>query len=249
MKTTLIMGVANKRSIAWAIAEALLEQGYQLIFTYNDERSLKNIGELMGEREAKTYLCDVTQDENIRDLFESLHKEGVQLDGLVHSIAHAKREELENPFIETSREGFHLAMDISVYSLVKIAQEAQIVLKDGAAIVAMTYLGGERVVKNYNVMGVAKAALDASIRYLANDLGERQIRVNGISAGPIRTLAARGISGFNEILGVYENRAPLKRNVSAAEVGQAAAFLLSQAASGITGEILHVDSGYSIIGY
>ena len=198
-KTFVVMGVANKRSIATGIANKLISEGARVVFTYNDERSLGNIAELFGE-DAAAISCDVTSDSDIERAFAEIKDMCHSIDGVVHSIAHAKKEELKNRFMETSRDGFSLAHDISAYSLIKVSKEATQLMIDGGSILALTYLGGERVVKNYNVMGVAKASLDASIKYLANDLGSMGIRVNGISAGPIKTLAAKGISGFNEIL-------------------------------------------------
>lgn len=251
-RTYVVMGVANKRSIAWGIAQALHRAGARLVFTYQGERLKENVEELVATLERQdSYLisCDVTKDEDIQNVFVTLSKQFGVIHGLTHCIAFAKKEDLEGEFVNTSRDGYHLAQDISAYSLVAVSQAAKPLMTEGGSIVTMTYLGGERVVQNYNVMGVAKAALDASVRYLANDLGKDQIRVNAISAGPIRTLAAKGVGGFNNILHTIEEKAPLRRNVTQEEVGNVALFLMSDLASGVTGEIIHVDSGYHILGY
>lgn len=251
-RTYVIMGVANKRSIAWGIAQALHDAGARLIFTYQGERLKENVEELVETLERQdSYLisCDVTKDEDIQHVFSTLSQEFGVIHGLAHCIAFAKKEDLEGEFVNTSRDGYHLAQDISAYSLVAVANAAKPLMTEGGSIVTMTYLGGEKVVQNYNVMGVAKAALDASVRYLANDLGKDQIRVNAISAGPIRTLAAKGVGGFNSILHTIEEKAPLRRNVTQEEVGNVALFLMSDLSSAITGEIIHVDSGYHILGY
>lgn len=194
------------------------------------------------------YPCDVTKDKEISALFQFLKEEVGVLHGVVHSIAHAKVEELEGKYANTSRDGYLMAQEISVYSLVAVAREAEKLMTEGGSIIAMTYLGGERVVQNYNVMGVAKAALESSVQYLANDLGPNQIRVNAISAGPIRTLAAKGVKDFNTILHQIEEKAPLRRTTDASEVGDTALFLMSDWSRGITGEVIHVDSGYHILG-
>lgn len=251
-RTYVVMGVANKRSIAWGIAQALHRAGARLVFTYQGERLKENVEELVTTLERQdSYLisCDVTKDEDIQNVFVTLSKQFGVIHGLAHCIAFAKKEDLEGEFVNTSRDGYQLAQDISAYSLVAVSQAAKPLMTEGGSIVTMTYLGGERVVQNYNVMGVAKAALDASVRYLANDLGKDQIRVNAISAGPIRTLAAKGVGGFNNILHTIEEKAPLRRNVTQEEVGNVALFLMSDLASGVTGEIIHVDSGYHILGY
>lgn len=248
-KNILIMGVANKRSIAWSIAESLHRAGARLIFTYQGERFEKNIRELTDEMTGSLiYPCDVTIDEEVVTLFENLKKNVGVLHGVVHSVAHAKVEELEGRFADTSRDGYLMAQEISVYSLVSVAHHAEPLMTEGGSIVTMTYLGGERVVKNYNVMGVAKAALESSVQYLANDLGPKQIRVNAISAGPIRTLSAKGVKDFNLILREIEENAPLRRTTDASEVGDTALFLMSSLSRGITGEVVHVDSGYHILG-
>lgn len=250
-KTFVVMGVANKRSIAWGIARALHAAGGRLIFTYQGERLKKNVEELVGTLDRRDSLllpCDVTSDEQIKETFAQIKEQVGVIHGLAHCIAYAKTEELQGEFVNTSREGYHLAQDISSYSLVAVAREAKALMTEGGSIVTLTYLGGERVVPNYNVMGVAKAALDAIVKYLANDLGPYNIRVNAISAGPIRTLAAKGVKDFNSIFKVIEEKAPLRRPVSQEEVGQTALYLLSDMASGVTGEIIHVDSGFHILG-
>jgi enoyl-[acyl-carrier protein] reductase I len=244
----LILGVANKRSIAWGIAQSAAREGARLAFTFQGERLEENVRELAGSlANSAVFPCDVSKDAEIDQLFASLGKDFGHLDFLVHCIAFANREDLENDFVKTSREGFRLAQDISAYSLVGLTRAALgLFPPEGGSVLALTYLGSERAIPRYNIMGVAKASLEASIRYLASDLGPRNIRVNGISAGPISTLAARGIPGFTSILEHYREKAPLRRNVEAAEVGDAAAFLLSPLARGITGEVLFVDAGYHI---
>lgn len=250
-KNILIMGVANHRSIAWGIAQSLAKAGANLIFTYQGERLRNNVAELaatLDQPEQILIPCDVTKDEDIAAAFAEIKEKVGVLHGLAHCIAFAKTEELEGEFINTSRDGYALAQDISAYSLVAVAREARPLMTEGGSIVTLTYLGGERVVSNYNVMGVAKAALDACVRYLANDLGKEQIRVNAISAGPIRTLAAKGVRNFNSMLKEIEEKAPLRRTVDQSEVGDTALFLFSHLSRGITGEIIHVDAGYNIIG-
>jgi enoyl-[acyl-carrier protein] reductase I len=249
-KTAIIFGVANKRSIAWAIAQALHNAGARLALTYQGERIEENVRELAATLKDPIVLpCDVSKDEEIDAVFQNLSKSLDHLDILVHCVAYARKEELEGTFLATTREGFRIALDISAYSLPAVVKRAIPLLeKKGGSVLALSYLGGYRVVPHYNVMGVAKAALETSIRYLAYELGEKNIRVNGISAGPINTLAARGISGFTKMLDVYESRAPLKRNVSASEVADTALFLASDLAKGISGELLYVDAGYHITG-
>jgi enoyl-[acyl-carrier protein] reductase I len=249
-KTAVIFGLANKRSIAWAIAQKLQQSGWRLAITYQNERLEQEARDLIIDLPgAGGFMCDVTSDEQIANLFAELKSKYGELHGLVHSVAFALADDLKGDFINTSREGFRVAHDVSVYSLVAVARAAAPLMTAGGGIVTMSYYGAEKVVPRYNVMGVAKAALEASVRYLANDLGPKNIRVNAISAGPIKTLAARGISGFGDMLKVQAERSPLKRNVDAAEVGATAAFLLSDAASGITGETIYVDSGYNIMGF
>lgn len=250
-KTIVVMGVANRRSIAWGIARSLSDAGARLIFTYAGERLEKNVRDLAAtlDRDDSIILpCDITNDEEIKETFQKIKEEVGVIHGLAHCIAFAKKEELQGEYLNTTRDGFLLAQNISSYSLTAVVKEARPLMTEGGSIVSMTYLGGERVVENYNVMGVAKASLDASVRYLAADLGKEGIRVNAISAGPIRTLAAKGISGFNSILNEIEEKAPLRKNTTPEEVGDTALFLMSHLSRGITGEIIHVDNGYNILG-
>ncbi len=250
-KKGIVLGVANKRSIAWGIAQALANQGAQLAFTYQGDRLKESVEELTKglPLPSPLYPCDVTKDEEIKKVFEQLGSDFGSIQFLVHCIAFAKKEELAGRTIETSREGFHLAQDVSAYSLLALAKAAEPLLeKEGGSIVALTYLGSEKVIPNYNVMGLAKASLEAGIRYLAADMGPKNIRVNGISAGPVNTLAARGIAGFTTMLEGHRNRAAMKRNVEIEEVANAALFLLSPLGSGITGEVIFVDCGYRIMG-
>jgi enoyl-[acyl-carrier protein] reductase I len=250
-KHGVIVGVANKRSIAWAIAQATAQRGARLALTYQG-RFEEHVHELsQGLTQPPLVLpCDVSSDADIEAVFAKVGQEFGGLDFLVHGAAFALREDLSAPFTQTSRDGFRIALDISAYSLIALARRAAPLMeaRGGGSILTLTYLGSERVFPNYNVMGVAKAALEASVRYLAADLGPRSIRVNAISAGPIKTLAAAGISGFSSILSVYRDRSPLRRNVETAEVGEAAAFLLSDAARAISGEVLMVDAGFHAIG-
>ncbi|MEI4831420.1 enoyl-ACP reductase FabI [Bacillus sp. FJAT-53711] len=250
-KNIVVMGVANQRSIAWGIARSLHNAGANLIFTYAGERLEKNVRDLAESLEGQKSLvlpCDVTNDEDIANCFQTIKEEVGVIHGLAHCIAFAERDDLKGEFVDTSRNGFLLAQNISSFSLTAVARAAKEVMTEGGSIVTLTYLGGERVVSNYNVMGVAKASLDASVKYLANDLGKHNIRVNSVSAGPIRTLSAKGVGDFNSILKQIEERAPLRRNVTQEEVGNAALFLFSDLASGVTGENMHVDSGYHILG-
>jgi len=250
-KHGLIVGVANKRSIAWAIAQAAAAAGARLALTYQGERLEENVRELAASLTSPVLLpCDVTDDGQIARVFEEIDREFGGLDFLVHGAAYAPPEELSSPFVQTSRGGFRTALDVSAYSLVALSRGAMPLMerRGGGSILTLTYLGSGRVFKNYNVMGVAKAALESIVRYLAADLGPKNIRVNAISAGPIQTLAARGISGFSSILQVYRDRAPLRRTVEASEVADAALFLLSNAGRGVTAEILMVDAGYHAIG-
>jgi enoyl-[acyl-carrier protein] reductase I len=249
-KTAVIFGLANKRSIAWAIAQKLHEAGWKLAITYQNERLEQEAKDLITDLPgAAGFMCDVSSDEQIARLFEELKSRYGVLHGIVHSVAFAPTEELKGEFLSTTREGFRIAHDISVYSLVAVVRGAAPLMTSGGGIVTMTYYGAEKVVPKYNVMGVAKAALEASVRYLAYDLGPKGIRVNAISAGPIKTLAARAVAGLGDMLKAHADRAPLKRNVDPGEVGGTAAFLLSDAGSGITGETIYVDCGYNIMGF
>ncbi|MEK7799219.1 MAG: enoyl-ACP reductase [Acidobacteriota bacterium] len=245
----LIVGVANKRSIAWSIAAALHREGARLAFNYQGERLEENVRSLAGDLDGSVvFPCDVTRDDEIDALFAKVKGEFGRLDILVHCVAFARKEDLEGEFLATSRDGFKMAMDISAFSLTALAQRAAPLMEGGGSILALTYLGADKVVPGYNVMGVAKAALESSIRYLAQDLGKRNIRVNGISSGPISTLAARGVPGFTKMLQIVRERSPLPRNTEPAEVGDAALFLCSPLARGITGEVIFVDNGYHIMG-
>ncbi|MEO5377782.1 MAG: enoyl-ACP reductase [Magnetococcus sp. DMHC-6] len=248
-KRGVIFGVANDHSIAWAIAQACYREGAQLCFTYLGEALEKRVRPLAQEVKSTFLLpCDVANDQQIKQVFEEIRKHWGELDFIVHAVAFANKDELKGRYINTSREGFRLAMDISVYSLTTICQHGTPLMKKGGSVVTLSYLGAERVMPHYNVMGVAKAGLECSVRYLANDLGVDGIRINGISAGPIRTLAASGIGDFKDILNWNKSNAPMRRNVLTSEVGETALFLLSDMASGITGEIVHVDAGYHVVG-
>jgi enoyl-[acyl-carrier protein] reductase I len=250
-KTGLIVGIANKRSIAWAIAQAAQAAGARLAVTYQGERLEENVRDLAASLTDPLILpLDVTDDAQIADVFATIDREFGGLDFLIHGAAYAPREELAAPFVETTREGFRVSLDISAYSLVALARGAMPLMerRGGGSIVTLTYLGSSRVFQNYNVMGVAKAALEACVRYLAADLGSKNIRVNAISAGPIKTLAASGISGFSGILQLYRERAPLRRTVEAAEVAGAAMFLISAGGRAVTAEVLMVDAGYHATG-
>ncbi len=249
-KPGIVFGVANKRSIAWAIAQAWHRAGARLAFTYQGERLKENVAELAGTFGADTLIlpCDVTRDEDIANVFKTVGEKFGKLHLLLHSVAFAPKEALEGEFVNTNREAFRVAHDVSAYSLVALARAAVPLMTEGGSIIAMTYYGAEKVVPHYNVMGVAKASLEASTRYLAYDLGPKKIRVNCISAGPVNTLAARGISGFTEMLKHYEARAPLKRNVLPDELGATGVFLASDGAAAITGQVIYVDCGYQIMG-
>jgi len=249
-KRGVIFGVANDRSIAWAIAEALHREGAELAFTYAGEILEKRVRPLAEGIGAKIILpCDVTKDDETENVFQTLRQEWGGLDILIHAIAYASKEDLSNPYLQTSRQGFQLALDVSTYSLVALTRQAASLMEGRkGSVLTMTYMGAEKVIPNYNVMGVAKAALEASVRYLAHDLGPKGIRVNAISAGPIKTLAAAGIAGFKEMLHYSSERAPLKRNVDAEEVARTALYLVSDMASAVTGEVVHVDAGYNIMG-
>jgi len=249
-KAAVIFGLANKRSIAWAIAQKLSEAGWRLAISYQNERMAQEAKDLVTELPgAEGFMCDVSFDEQIAKLFEELKTKYGVLHGVVHSVAFAPAEDMKGEFLNTSREGYRVAQDVSVYSLTAIARSAAPLMEErGGSILTLTYLGGERVIPGYNVMGVAKAALDMSMRYLAVNLGPRGIRINAISAGPVKTLAAAGIGGFSKILEHMRNHAPLRRNIDQSEVADAALFLLSNMSRGVTGEVLHVDCGYNIMG-
>ena len=248
-KVGMIFGVANKRSIAWACAEACSNQGAKLAFTYQGERLKENVEKLTKDLPDSLVLpCDVTNQAEVDAAFAQVGEKYGRLDFLIHSIAFAPREALEGEFLTTSREAFLTAMEISTFSLTQLALAAVPLMKDGGSIVTMSYYGAEKVVMNYNVMGVAKAALEASTRYLAADVGRHNIRVNAISAGPINTLSARGVKNMGSLLNYMAEKAPLKRNVQASEVGNTALFLVSDLSSAITGETIHVDCGYNIMG-
>lgn len=249
-KTGLVFGVANKRSIAWAIAQAWAEAGANLIFNYQGERLRGNLEQLtstFGE-DVPMYPCDVSSDQEIDAFFERVRSHTDRVDLLLHAVAFAPKEALEGDFLSTTREAFAASHDISAYSLVALSQRAAPLMTAGGSIIAMSYYGAEKVVPHYNVMGVAKASLEASTRYLARDLGERQIRVNCISAGPVQTLAARGISGFTTMLNHYKEHAPLKRSCDPVELGKTGVFLASDGAAAITGQTIYVDGGYQIMG-
>jgi enoyl-[acyl-carrier protein] reductase I len=249
-KLGVVFGVANKRSIAWAIAQAWHRAGARLAFTYQGDRLKENVEELAGTFGPDTLIlpCDVTSDAQIDTVFSTLKEKFGRLDLMLHSVAFAPREALERDFLETSREAFRVAHDVSAYSLIGLARAAAPLMDQGGSIVAMSYYGAEKVIPHYNVMGVAKASLEASTRYLAASLGQRKIRVNCISAGPMNTLAARGIAGFTDMLKHYEAHSPLRRNVLPEELGATGAFLASDGAAAITGQVLYVDSGYQIMG-
>lgn len=250
-KTFVIMGIANKRSIGYGVAQVLDQVGAKIIITYRKERSKEAVEKLLPNfihnQDAPLIQCDVQKDEDVVNAFETIGNTYGKIDGVFHSIAFANMEDLRGRYSETSREGFLLSQDISAYSLTIVSREASKIMNNNGSIVTTTYLGGEFAVPNYNVMGVAKASLEASVKYLAADLGAEGIRVNAISAGPIRTLSAKGVGGFNSILKEIEERAPLKRNVDILEVGKTALYLLTDLSSGVTGENIHVDSGYHIV--
>jgi enoyl-[acyl-carrier protein] reductase I len=248
-KKGLIIGVANNRSIAYGIAKACKDQGAEIILTYQNDKLKKRVEKVADELEVKNiYPLDVSKPEEIEALKEAIEKDYGKIDFLVHSVAFAPREALDGKFIDTTKEAFNIAMEISVYSLIEVVQKLEPVLNDGASILTLTYLGSQRYIPHYNVMGVAKAALEASVRYLAVDLGERKIRINALSAGPIKTLAASGIGDFSEILKYNEKNSPLRKNVTIEEVGNSAMYLLSDLSSGVTGEVHFVDAGYNIMG-
>jgi enoyl-[acyl-carrier protein] reductase I len=250
-KLGIVLGVANKRSIAWGIAQATAREGARLALTYQGERLEENVRELaQGLKDPLVLPCDVTKDEDLDRLAQDLRRDFGGLDFVVHSVAFALREELDGEFLNTSREGYRLAQDISSYSLTATARRLAPLMegRNGGSIVTLTYLGGERVVPHYNVMGVAKAALDMSVRYLAADLGPKGIRVNALSAGPIKTLAASGVHGLSKMLEYHRTHAPLRKNTEQEEVGDAALFLVSHLGRGVTGEVIHVDGGFHVMG-
>lgn len=249
-KVAAVFGLANKRSIAWGIAQKLHEAGATLAISYQNERMKAEAHQLIVDLPgADPFQCDVSSDAEIDQVFTQLKEKYGKLDILIHSVAYAPAEDLKGEFLNTSREGFKATQDVSVYSLIALSRAAAPMMPEGGSILTLTYLGGEKVVPGYNVMGVAKAALEATTRYLAYDLGKKQIRVNAISAGPLNTLAGRGVGGMGEMRKAHAERAPLHRNTEQSEVGSAAAFLASEMASGITGEVIYVDSGYSIMGF
>ena len=248
-KVGMIFGVANKRSIAWACALACAGQGAKMAFTYQAERIKENVEELAGTLDGSLVVpCDVSDQEQVDAAFAAVKEKYGRLDFLVHSIAFAPKEALEGEFVDTTRDAFRTALEVSAYSLTQISAAAKPLMTDGGSIITMSYYGAEKVVMNYNVMGVAKAALEASTRYLASDLGKHNIRVNAISAGPINTLSARGVKGMGSLLAYVGQRSPLQRNVTQTEVGNTAMFLVSDLSSGITGETIYVDCGYNIMG-
>ena len=248
-KKALVLGVANDHSIAWAIAQALHREGADLALTYVGENLERRVRPLAASLGVELVLpCDVTKDDDIAATCARLGEVWGGVDIVVHAVAFALRDELKGRFLQTSREGFRVALDVSVYSLIALARHIEPLLRPGASLLTLTYFGAEKVLPNYNVMGVAKAALEASVRYLAADLGPQGVRVNAISAGPLRTLSSAGISGFKAMLHHHEERAPLRRNVSPEEVANAALYLCSGLGSGVTGEVVHVDAGYNIVG-
>ena len=248
-KRYLVLGVANEKSIAWGIVQGLAQQGAEIALTYVNEAIEKRVRPLAAEVKCSIILpCDVGSDESIAALFTELAKSWSSIDGVIHSVAFAEKDDLSNRFSATSRKGFHTALDVSAYSLIAVAAKAEPYMAPGSSILTLTYLGSQRVIPHYNVMGVAKAALECSVRYLAADLGEKGIRVNALSAGPIRTLAASGIPHFRDMLNSFAEKAPLRRNTSVEDVAGAALFYLSTQSAGITGEITYVDCGFNVVG-
>ncbi|MCL2341892.1 MAG: enoyl-ACP reductase [Firmicutes bacterium] len=246
-KKVLIMGIRNKWSIAWGAAGAAYEQGAEVIFAYHPMEKVEKIKELISEiPNASMYPCDVAEDAQIEELFNTVEKNHGKIDGILHSIAHANTEDMRNDFINTSKEGFAHASDVSAYSFIAVCRYAKKILNPGGSIVSFTYYGADKMLPGYNVMGVAKAALQCSIMYLADSLGKDNIRVNAVSAGPIKTLSAKGIQNFNDILSIVEQRAPLKRNVTQKEVGDVVAFLFSNLSTSVTGQIIFADNGFSV---
>ncbi|NLM74264.1 MAG: enoyl-ACP reductase [Clostridiaceae bacterium] len=248
-KNILIMGVRNKWSIAWGIAKAAKEQGANLILTYLGEREKESLDKLIaGMDNVETCPCDVTSDENLDELFSNIKNKYGVIHGVVHAIAFAKSEDLQDTFVNTSRDGFHTAMDVSVYSLIAVAKRAKELMTEGGSIITLTYRGSEKVYPGYNIMGVAKAALEASVRYTAHELGAQNIRVNAISSGPVKTMSAKGVKNFSDILEIVEKKSFLRRNVTLEDLGGTAVYLLSDLSSGLTGEVLYIDAGYNNMG-
>lgn len=248
-KNILIMGIRNKWSIAYGAAKSAAEQGARIIFTYHPSENISKINELMSEfKDSKGYALDVSTDEEIEKFFKTLKDDVGRVDGILHSIAHANTDDLRNDFYKTSREGFSHANDVSAYSFISICRYAKEVMLDGGSIVTLTYHGSTKVLPGYNVMGVAKAALETSVRYLASEFGKDEIRVNAVSAGPIKTLSARGIKDFGDMLTIAEEKSPIHRGVTIEEVGDTVTFLMSKMASSITGQIIYADNGYNIMG-
>ncbi len=248
-KNILIMGVRNKWSIAWGIAKAAREQGANLIFTYLGDREKESLNKLTaGMDNIEAYPCDVTSDDELDELFSNIKNKYGVIHGVVHAIAFAKSEDLQDTFVNTSRDGFHTAMDISVFSLLAVSKRAKELMTEGGSIITLTYRGSIKVYPGYNIMGVAKAALEASVRYAAHELGSQNIRVNAISSGPVKTMSAKGVKNFSDILGIVEEKAFLKRNVTLEDLGGTAVYLLSDLSSGMTGEVLYIDAGYNNMG-
>lgn len=250
-KNIVVMGIANQRSLAWGVTKSLEKAGVNLIFTYRKERSMDRLEKLLTEHDYKARMivqCDVNEDESVEKAFKQIGEEVGVIHGVVHSLAFANAQDLRADFVETSRDGFAFAQDTSAYSLIVVAKYARPYMTEGGSITTMSYLGAERVLDGYNVMGVAKAALEASVRYLANDLGKDSIRVNAISAGAVRTLSAKGVPSFNKILTKIEETAPLKRNITQEEVGNMTLAMMSDLSTGVTGETIYVDGGYHIMG-
>jgi len=248
-KNILIMGIRNKWSIAYGVAKSAAAQGARVLFTYHPSENIEKINELMSEfKDSKGYALDVTNDDDIKEFFEKLKQDVDGLDGVLHSIAHANTEDLRNDFYKTSKEGFAHANDVSAYSFIAISRYAKELMNEGGSIVTLTYHGSTKVLPGYNVMGVAKAALEASVRYLASEFGKDEIRVNAVSAGPIKTLSARGIKDFGDMLSVVEERAPIHKGVTIEEVGDCVTFLFSKMSSSITGQVIYADHGYNIMG-
>ena len=248
-KNILVMGIRNKWSIAWGIAKSCDAQGAKLIFTYRGERERESVEELLRDFPGcRAYACNVENEDEVDELFDKIKKEYKSLDGIVHCIAHAQKEDLKKDFLETSKEGYSHALDVTSYSLILVAKHAKNLMPNGGSIVTISYYGASKVMPGYNLMGAAKAALEANVRYLANEIGPIGIRVNSISSGPIKTISSREINDFNSMLEIVEKKSPLKKSVTPAEIGDSAVFLLSELSRGITGTNLYVDNGYHIMG-